>query len=103
MRAPIAALAFSLLAPPFASASDITSFTLPNGMQVVLVEDHRAPVVTHMVWYRVGAAEDPEGQSGIAHFREHLMFKATGTLEDGEFSRIVSENGGEDNAFTSYD
>ncbi len=103
MRAPIAALAFSLLAPPIASASDITSFTLPNGMQGVVIEDHRAPVVTHMVWYRVGAAEDPEGQSGIAHFLEHLMFKATGTLEDGEFSRIVRENGGEDNAFTSYD
>ena len=68
-----------------------------------MIEDHRAPVVTSMVWYRVGAADDPPGQSGVAHFLEHLMFKGTAALPEGQFSRIVAENGGEDNAFTSYD
>ena len=69
----------------------------------MVIEDHRAPVVTHMVWYKVGSADEPPGQSGIAHFLEHLMFKATDTLADGEFSRIVAANGGEDNAFTTPD
>jgi len=68
-----------------------------------VIEDHRAPVVTHMVWYRAGAADETAGQSGIAHFLEHLMFKATDELESGEFSKIVAANGGNDNAFTSHD
>ena len=80
-----------------------TEFTLSNGMQVVVVPDHRAPVVTHMVWYRVGAADEPRGKSGIAHFLEHLMFKSTEKIASGEFSRIVSRMGGQDNAFTSQD
>lgn len=82
---------------------DVTEFTLSNGMQVVVVPDNRAPVVTHMVWYRVGAADEPPGSSGIAHFLEHLMFKSTEKLGSGEFSKIVSRLGGEDNAFTSQD
>ncbi len=86
-----------------ASELKVDQFTLENGMQVVVVPDHRAPIVTHMVWYRVGGADEPEGVSGIAHFLEHLMFKRTDTLEDGEFSRIVANNGGQHNAFTSYD
>jgi zinc protease len=81
----------------------ISTFTLANGLKGIVIEDHRAPVVTHMVWYRVGAADDPPGLSGLAHFLEHMMFKGTETLADGEFSRIVRANGGEDNAFTSYD
>ncbi|PIV76121.1 MAG: peptidase M16 [Rhodobacteraceae bacterium CG17_big_fil_post_rev_8_21_14_2_50_65_11] len=85
------------------AAADVTEFTLDNGLQAVVIEDHRAPVVVHMLWYRVGAADEPPGQSGIAHFLEHLMFKATETLESGEFSRIVEANGGSDNAFTSWD
>lgn len=76
---------------------------LDNGMQVVVVENHRAPVVTHMVWYRVGAMDEPPGKSGIAHFLEHLMFKGTETLEPGEFSAIIARNGGQENAFTSQD
>jgi zinc protease len=72
-------------------------------MQVVVVPNHRAPVVVHMVWYRVGSADDPLGKSGIAHFLEHLMFKGTPTVPEGEFSRIVARNGGNQNAFTSYD
>jgi len=77
--------------------------TLANGMQVVVIEDHRAPVVAHMVWYKVGAADEPAGKSGIAHFLEHLMFKGTPTVASGQFSKIVARNGGRDNAFTSYD
>ncbi|WP_033067749.1 M16 family metallopeptidase [Thalassospira australica] len=77
--------------------------TLENGMQVVLVENHRAPVVTHMVWYKVGSADEPEGVSGIAHFLEHLMFKGTDKIAPGDFSKIVARNGGNDNAFTSWD
>ncbi|WP_417517100.1 M16 family metallopeptidase [Minwuia sp.] len=79
------------------------SFTLDNGMQVVVVPDHRAPVVVHMVWYKVGAADEPPGKSGIAHFLEHLMFKGTAKLAPGEFSKTVAANGGRDNAFTSQD
>ncbi len=79
------------------------TFTLDNGMQVVVVPNHRAPVVVHMVWYKVGSADDPAGRSGIAHFLEHLMFKGTPTVPDGEFSKIVARNGGNQNAFTSRD
>ena len=81
----------------------VTSYTLDNGMQVVVIEDHRAPVVVHMVWYRAGAADETPGVSGVAHFLEHLLFKKTKNLEAGELSRTVAENGGTDNAFTSYD
>ncbi|OKH87953.1 pitrilysin family protein [Thalassospira sp. TSL5-1] len=77
--------------------------TLSNGMQVVLVENHRAPVVTQMVWYKVGAADEVPGTSGIAHFLEHLMFKGTQKIAPGEFSKIVARNGGQDNAFTAWD
>lgn len=81
----------------------VTSYTLDNGMQVVVIEDHRAPVVVHMVWYRAGAADETPGVSGVAHFLEHLLFKKTKNLEAGELSRTVAENGGTDNAFTGYD
>jgi zinc protease len=79
------------------------TFMLPNGMQVVVVSNHRVPVVVHMVWYKVGSADEPPGKSGIAHFFEHLMFKGTPQFPDGEFSRIVARNGGRENAFTSTD
>ena len=81
----------------------VTSFELDNGMQVVVIEDHRVPVVQHMVWYRAGSADEPIGSSGVAHFLEHLLFKATDTLESGELSATVAANGGRDNAFTSWD
>jgi zinc protease len=80
-----------------------TVYTLQNGLQVVVIEDHLAPVVTQMVWYRVGAADEDQGHSGIAHFLEHLMFKGTKDVGPGEFSKIIARNGGEDNAFTFYD
>ena len=79
------------------------SFMLENGMQVIVLPDHRAPVVTHMVWYRVGSADEPPGKSGIAHFLEHLMFKGTKKIPPGEFSKTVARLGGNENAFTSYD
>ncbi len=85
------------------AASRVSAFKLANGLQVVVVPDHRAPVVTHYVWYRVGAADEPPGVSGIAHFLEHLMFKSTDKIASGEFSKIVSRLGGQDNAFTSHD
>jgi zinc protease len=80
-----------------------SEFKLANGMQVVVIPDHRAPVVTHMVWYRVGAADETAGVSGIAHFLEHLMFKSTEKIPVGEFSKIVGRLGGQDNAFTGHD
>ncbi|WP_438987867.1 M16 family metallopeptidase [Marivivens donghaensis] len=94
--------ALSLLAMP-AIAEEVTTFTLDNGMDVVVIEDHRAPVVVHMVWYRRGSADEPLGQSGVAHFLEHLLFKATDNMASGELSEVVAANGGSDNAFTSYD
>ncbi|MEL6617885.1 MAG: pitrilysin family protein [Pseudomonadota bacterium] len=105
MRTALAALVVGLGLPALATTNDdpVTTFVLDNGMQVVVVEDHRAPVVQHMVWYRAGSADEPVGSSGVAHFLEHLLFKATDTLQDGEFSAVVAANGGRDNAFTSYD
>lgn len=111
-RPTLAALTLSLtlalhllpgLARPAMADEQVTHFTLDNGMDVVVIEDHRAPVVVHMVWYRAGSADEPAGASGIAHFLEHLMFKRTETMDSGEFSRTVARNGGRDNAFTSYD
>ena len=85
------------------TAEEVTTFQLDNGMDIVVIEDHRAPVVVHMLWYRAGSADEPVGSSGVAHYLEHLLFKATETVESGEFQRVVAENGGSDNAFTSYD
>ena len=90
-----------------ASAEDAAwtpeTFTLDNGMQVVVIPDHRAPVVTHMVWYKVGAVDEEPGKSGLAHLFEHVMFKETKNLGPEEFTTIVQRNGGQLNAFTSWD
>nr|WP_157056534.1 pitrilysin family protein [Pseudorhodobacter aquimaris] len=86
-----------------ALADNVSTFTLENGLEAVVIEDHRAPVVTHMVWYKTGSADELPGKSGIAHFLEHLMFKGTDTMAPGEFSATVEAQGGNDNAFTSYD
>ncbi|WP_296418880.1 M16 family metallopeptidase [Pseudooctadecabacter sp.] len=85
------------------AAEEVTTYSLDNGMDIVVIEDHRAPVVVHMLWYRAGSADEPIGSSGVAHYLEHLLFKATDTVESGEFQRVVAANGGSDNAFTSYD
>ncbi|MGV1014172.1 MAG: M16 family metallopeptidase [Methyloceanibacter sp.] len=86
-----------------AVSSPVHEFKLANGLHVVVIPDHRAPVVTQMVWYKVGAADEPPGSSGIAHFLEHLMFKGTDLIATGQFSKIIAKNGGEDNAFTNHD
>jgi zinc protease len=79
------------------------TFTLDNGLEVVVIPNRRAPVVSHWLWYRVGSADSPPGQSGIAHFLEHLMFKGTQEVPAGQFSRIVARHGGNDNALTGQD
>ena len=101
----IALMTVALTPKTFAAEtqSRFTQFKLDNGLQVLVIPDHRAPVVTHMVFYRVGAADEPPGKSGIAHFFEHLMFKSTEKIPSGEFSKIVARLGGQDNAFTSQD
>ena len=88
---------------PWRWADTVSTFTLDNGMEVVVIEDHRAPVVVHMVWYRIGAADESRGHSGIAHFLEHLMFQGTKTVAPGDLSKIVAAQGGVDNAFTTAD
>ena len=100
----------ALLSAPFVAFAEtirwddqVSTFSLDNGMDVVVIEDHRAPVVVHMMWYRAGSADEKPGVSGVAHFLEHLLFKATDNMESGEFSKTVAANGGSDNAFTSYD
>ncbi len=90
-------------APAAGSVFDPESFRLDNGLEVVVVENRRAPVVVQMLWYRVGAADEPPGKSGIAHFLEHLMFKGTEAVPGDGFSRTVARNGGRDNAFTGHD
>ena len=103
----IAAFASAVFAAAVAPAEgkvfDPQTFTLANGLQVVVVENHRAPVVTHMVWYKVGAADETPGHTGIAHFLEHLMFKGTKTVPSGAFSAEVARFGGDENAFTASD
>ena len=101
-------LVVMLLALDFGTAqanpsNRVSQFKLSNGLELVVVPDRRAPVVTHMVYIRAGSADEPPGVSGIAHFLEHLMFKSTEKLANGEFSAIVSRLGGQLNAFTSYD
>jgi zinc protease len=98
-------MSFIAVEQPIAAetSSRITETTLPNGLKIVVIPDHRAPVVSHVIWYKVGAADEPRGKSGIAHFLEHLMFKGTKEIPPGEFSKIIARNGGQDNAFTSQD
>ena len=91
------------IAPALPEGPQVSDFRLANGLEVVVIPDHRTPVVTHMVWYRNGSADDPLGKSGIAHFLEHLMFKGTERHPQGEFSHVVAELGGQENAFTSMD
>jgi zinc protease len=100
-----ALMAVALSAPARAETSGpkIADFTLDNGLELVVIPDHRAPVVTHMIWYKVGAADEVAGKSGIAHFLEHLMFKGTAKHPAGQFSQVVARMGGQENAFTTND
>ncbi len=103
MRLPIYALALAATPALADLPAGVSHFTLPNGLETVVIEDHRAPVVVQMVWYKIGAADEQPGKTGIAHYLEHLMFKGTEKLAPGELSKTVAANGGKDNAFTSYD
>lgn len=85
------------------AGTEIADSTLANGLELVVIPDHRAPVVTHMIWYKVGAADETPGKSGLAHFLEHLMFKGTAKNPAGKFSQVVARIGGQENAFTSQD
>jgi len=89
--------------PAAAQRFNAESFTLGNGLQVIVLPNHRVPAVTQMVWYKTGAADDPRGKSGIAHFLEHLMFKGTRVNPGAAFSALIAQNGGRDNAFTTED
>ena len=93
----------SVLAQTTVTSEPPASFTLGNGLQVVVIPDHRTPVVTQMIWYKVGSADETPGKSGLAHFLEHLMFKGTSKHPAGEFSQTVLRIGGNENAFTSTD
>ena len=104
----LAATVLSPRAPALASLLKVErrpseTFTLPNGLQVVVLPSHRAPTVTQMLVYKVGSADETFGQTGIAHFLEHMMFKGTAVVAPTEFSRTVARNGGRDNAFTGFD
>lgn len=85
------------------SSGEIVSFHLQNGMEVVLVPNHRIPAISHTLWVKAGAADDPAGKSGLAHYLEHLMFKGTPTHPSGDYESIVEGFGGEFNAFTGSD
>jgi zinc protease len=101
----IAAVVALVLGVPGAAAAgpDISDFTLANGLEVVVIPDHRTPVVTHMIWYKVGSADETPGKSGLAHFLEHLMFKGTAKNPAGRFSQTLATIGGQENAFTTAD
>ncbi|MGH6684592.1 MAG: M16 family metallopeptidase, partial [Pseudolabrys sp.] len=99
----IAAALAPCAAPAEPSGAPVADFTLANGLELVVIPDHRAPVVTHMIWYKVGAADETPGKSGLAHFLEHLMFKGTAKHPTGQFSHVIGTVGGQENAFTSSD
>jgi zinc protease len=99
----MASLAVAVAANALHASPRVAEFTLSNGLQVLVIPDRRAPVVTQMIWYKAGAGDEPPGSSGIAHFLEHLMFKGTDKIPTGQFSKTIARNGGEDNAFTNHD
>ena len=102
MTKPLLTLLFALLLPLTALANPF-EHRLPNGLRVIVKEDHRAPTVAHMVWYHAGSMDETNGTTGVAHLLEHMMFKGTPSIGPGEFSRLVAAAGGRDNAFTSRD
>ena len=99
----VAALALMFQVAAAADGPEIVNFTLRNGLEVVVIPDHRTPVVTHMIWYKVGSADETPGKSGLAHFLEHLMFKGTAKNPAGRFSQTLATLGGQENAFTTLD
>ena len=103
LRSLMVALVFGLLLHGVHAATDIHEYRLANGLKLIVKEDHRAPTVANMVWYRAGSIDEQNGTTGVAHVLEHMMFKGTKKLKPGEFSKKVAELGGRENAFTSKD
>src|SRR5262245_62873875 len=104
LRSLLLALLLALCIPVVAAAAtEVVEATLENGLRVLVLEDHRSPVVSVQVWYRVGSRNERTGATGLAHFLEHMMFKGTPSHGKGEFARLVEQNGGHDNAFTTQD
>ena len=101
----LAALVFSCAAaaPAKAELFDLTEFYLDNGLRVIVVPNTKAPIVKQMVWYKAGSVDEPAGKGGVAHLLEHLMFRGTDKVKDSDFNTIITDNGGEMNAFTSRD
>src|SRR5574342_119294 len=99
----LAALLLAVGAGAAQAADQVVAVTLDNGLRVLLLEDHRSPIVSFQMWYRVGSRDELPGATGIAHFLEHMMFKGTPTYGPRQFARLVEQNGGRDNAFTSQD
>ncbi len=99
----IAAALIASTASAETTGISVADFTLPNGLELVVIPDHRVAVVTHMIWYKVGAADETPGKSGLAHFLEHLMFKGTAKNPTGRFSQAVAAVGAHENAFTTDD
>ncbi len=93
----------ALAVSPSLAAPAIESFTLDNGMEVIVIPNHRIPAVSHMMWYKIGAGDDPAGKSGLAHYHEHMMFQGTPHYKAGEYAGIIARNGGQQNAFTGHD
>jgi len=96
-------ICLALVAGLLVACSPVKETTLDNGLKIIVKEDHRAPVVVSQIWYKVGASDEPDGLTGISHVLEHMMFKGTSAHKNGEFSRIIAENGGRENAFTGAD
>ncbi|NBO19130.1 MAG: insulinase family protein [Proteobacteria bacterium] len=94
---------FAALPAHAAEPEPIAQFVLENGLEVIVIPNHRVPAVSHMLWYRVGAADDPPGKSGLAHYHEHLMYQGTQTMKSGEYSKTIAAQGGQENAFTGHD
>lgn len=103
LRALLLALAMLPASAHAEGRQPIETFTLKNGMQVIVLPNHRVPAVNHMIWYRVGAADDVQGKSGLAHYHEHLMFKGSPAFAAGDYVKLLNKNGGEHNAFTGAD
>jgi zinc protease len=100
---PFVLFAFLIAFTKPADATNVREFVLDNGLKILLLENHKSPAVTFQVWYRVGARNERDGKSGLAHFLEHMMFKGTPTTKPEEYSRLIAKNGGRSNAFTSSD
>ncbi|MCG2814309.1 MAG: insulinase family protein [Thermodesulfovibrionales bacterium] len=99
----LAVLIFIILLLPLSLSAEVKEYKLDNGLKVLVIEDHKAPLATFQIWYRVGSRDEPAGKSGISHLLEHMMFKGTPKYGSKAFSKMVKKNGGTDNAFTTKD